>query len=306
MNTISRNVITKVISIDSLFKNNNESSTDFIYKFLNTQKNIKSIKVSSFELPNIWHMFSEKNKTNFFFIDLYNVGNCIETYKIVIPPGNYTSVNIIRFLNLYFKDNGPLKYLKWRLNEETGQLQLMRDKDEKNIEKDFYYELYFNEDKKYVMKPYDTAGWNLGFRKNRYTSKKEDTKKIYDTTTMNTFVCIAENFVESESYYGSSNNAYIFLEIDDFTNQSIHNGQIVSEHGEYTISNNVLARLTVTSGSNTILYSLKNDHIYKKREYHGFMNLDKLRIRLIDKFNRTIDIGEANFSFSLEIEQQYN
>jgi len=307
MNTIPRKVITKVVSLDSLFRNNTESSTDFIYKFLNTQKNIKSIKVSSIELPNVWHVFSEKNKTNYFFLDLFNTGNINwdKKYKIIIPTGNYSATNIIRFLNLYFKENEGLKYLVWRLNDETGQIQLMQDPDETGIGENFNYELYFIDDDKYVPKIFDTAGWNLGFRKNRYISK-ESTRKIYDTKSINTYTYVAENFVESESYYGSSSNTYLFLEIDDFSNQSIHNGQIISDYGEYTISNDVLARITVTSGSNTILYSLKNDHIYKKREYHGFVNIDKLRIRLVDKFNKTIDIGEGNFSLSLEIEQQYN
>lgn len=311
INSIQRKNVRKVISLDSLFREKNDLSSDFTYKFLTTLKNVRSIQLSSIELPNTWYIFSERQGSNYFFIELFNTGNVSydKKYKIIIPSGNYTATNIIRFLNLYFQENEGLKYLKWRINDETGQLQLMvRIEDNVPLitNEDFSYDIVFvDEGEQYVHYMYNTAGWNLGFREQRYSIFYNDSKLIYDTKTLNTFSFTSNAFIESESYFGSSSNTYLFLEIDDFINQSVHNNHIVSEYGPYTTSTNVLARISLTSGSNTLIINTKNDFIFKRREYHGPVNIDKIRIRLLDKFNKIVDLGDGNFSLSLEIEQQY-
>ena len=44
----------------------------------------------------------------------------------------------------------------------------------------------------------------------------------------------------------------------------------------------------------------------KTREYFGPVKLEKLRIRLLNKFGHVIDMNQNDFSISFEIKENYN
>jgi hypothetical protein len=47
------------------------------------------------------------------------------------------------------------------------------------------------------------------------------------------------------------------------------------------------------------------DTIFKKRDYLGPIRLNKLHIRLLNKFGDVVDLNENDFSFSLEVSILY-
>ena len=67
-----------------------------------------------------------------------------------------------------------------------------------------------------------------------------------------------------------------------------------------------MGRITVTSGMNTIVTLDGGDLLFKTREYFGPIRLEKLHIRLIDKFGDPVNLEGSDFSFMLEIEQLYS
>ena len=44
----------------------------------------------------------------------------------------------------------------------------------------------------------------------------------------------------------------------------------------------------------------------KKREYFGPVSIKKLHFKIIDKYNKTIDISKANYSLTLQFEKMNN
>ena len=71
------------------------------------------------------------------------------------------------------------------------------------------------------------------------------------------------------------------------------------------LGNNILARITLTSNAFTIFIDTAQSHVFKKREYFGPVKLEKMRIRLLNKYGDVIDLMDNDYSFLLEITQLY-
>lgn len=145
---------------------------------------------------------------------------------------------------------------------------------------------------------FDTAGWMLGFRKPKYSIKINDT--FFDPYTSG-LVVIYKGFLNSEGIYGGLINTYIFLSIDDFNNN--YKRTVISNNEDFLVSNNILAKIPIGTGSNTLL--VQEDKINKLRQYFGPVNIKKIRIKLLDRFGNIIDLNNNNYTFTLELTQLY-
>lgn len=325
LNPVRRQLITKILSIDSLFRSPSYLSNDYVYQIDTPIKNVVSMKISSVELPNVWYSFSEVNKSNIFTIKLYNVndgsGNFFDAeYDIIIPPGNYTVNAFLGAINNYITNNAVtmpgLDFIIVNVNNARGNVVIRANhytdsnsnplpyyNSGSNVyySPNFYFELLFNYSTFKKTCLYKNAGWMLGFHKESYTVTKTDT--YIDTINGNGLVTY-EGYLESDSYYGSGIFTYGFIEIDDY-NKNYHN-HIITNNNHVPIGDNILGRLSLTSGSNTVVIDTPQDKIFKTREYFGPVTLDKLRIRLVDKHGDPIDINNSNYSLSLELQILYS
>jgi len=271
------------------------------------------MQLTSFEFPNTIYFFSSHNNT--FEILLYNIrsetldssGRPIfinETHTITIPLGNYTATTFVTMINNIFKnmDSIGLKFLQVDLDIQLHIIiranNTPYDNNNTNYSPNFYFKLNFG----ITNTPlYKTAGWIIGFRKETYTIKKENT---YTNIIDSNVPIIYQGYLISESRYGSTIDNYIFLEIDDYHNNFPTN-TFVSINSTSYIGKNILARIVLTSGANTFITDNAGDGILKKREYFGPIKLEKFRIRLLNRFGDVIDINQNDFSFVLELKQLY-
>jgi len=315
----------RVLSIDSLFRKNYHTtkSTDFSYILPDPMNKVTSMKISSIEFPNAWYAFSTENNTNVFVITIYNcptppdvIGpayNSVITHTIRIPDGNYRSDLLATSMNNIFSNirNG-LEYIYFDINEINTKC-IFRTKlagdDTRNLytsdtlPENFYFTLNFE----VSLKPiYKTAGWMLGFKQPFYTVSKNTIQPTialdaapFKTNTYNWYL-------ESESSYGSSVHNYIFLEIDDFNRNFTANTFFSKTVNDAYLGNNIMGRITVTSGMNTVVTMDGGNRLFKTREYSGPIRLEKLHIRLIDKYGDPINLEGNDFSFMLEVEQIYS
>jgi hypothetical protein len=145
---------------------------------------------------------------------------------------------------------------------------------------------------------FDTAGWMFGFRKPTYTMTINDT--FFDPYTTS-YVVTYKGFLGSEGIYGGLINTYLFLCIDDFNNN--YKKTVISNSEKFIVSNDILAKIPIGSGSNTIL--IQEDKINKTREYFGPVNIKKMRIKLLDRFGNIIDLNNNNYTFTLQLTQLY-
>jgi hypothetical protein len=323
------NILTKNISIDTLFRNNydNTVSTDFSFNLPDPIKKVISMRISAMELPNVWPSFSKRNKTNSFKIILYNFIDPLDNkfvakrdFLIKIPTGNYTSLNFINMINSYLLNVGNgLQYLVCTINEINTQTVFRAYNalfdgpaggngldpyytGEANpyYSETFYFSVDFSNDDPTVRR-YQKAGWMLGFKQEYYTTTYSNTYVAVGSPNQNNLLITFNAYLSSESSYGSSVYPYIYLDIDEFQENNRVDSLYHFIGNESVIDNNIIARISISSSQNTILIDNGSDKIFKKRNYIGPITIEKLHIRLINRFGEAIDLVGNDYSFILEI-----
>jgi hypothetical protein len=266
-----RSTITRCINIDTLFRPNYESTkpTDFVFHFPETLDRVVSLKLSAMELPTIPAIDSTTNT--------FTVTNSIDTYTISIPLGTPTIDEIKPVINAQFID------LNVGLNFDALDGKAVFNVDEPDT-----YIINFTPVSCEAVQLARTAGWYMGFRDLTYT---------FDTSLV------------AEAAFGTV-SVYVFLDLDDFNRNYVSN-TIVSTNQRVVaakpspttatsyIGNTVIARIVLSPDSNTFVADNGSDMVFKKREYFGPVRLDKLRVRLLDKFGYVVNLQE-DFSFLLE------
>ena len=336
LNPTDRKVITRNLCIDTLFrKNYNKTvSSNFLHTLPDPITNVISMKVSAVEFPNAWYHFTSENHSNEFTITIYNAPtpktdepepyDDVITHKILIPNGNYQSDLFQIAMNNMFQNIGNgLEYIYFELSELTtncvfrtktsidttqGYEVLTSETNDyvytSTIDKPFYFTLDFRVESDPNRPLYKNAGWMMGFRQPFYEVRY----------TENAITNIIESdgiqrynwYLKSESSYGSSIQSYLFLEIDDFNKNFSTNTLFANTTNETYLGNNIMGRISIDAGINTIITNTASDCVFKKREYFGPVKLEKIHIRLINKFGDPVWFNGNDFSFVLEIEQLYS
>ena len=333
LNPVSdRKTIQNVLCVDTLFRPhyNNTVSTNHTFHLAEPINNVTSIKLSALELPNMWYGFSSHNNSNVFYIKTFNnPENTLDptilkdqVHKIEIPEGNYNAVSFQTMINNMFDRNREgLEFIHVEVDPITTHTRFRVGHDPKNnvnsdsvnpydiinfpgidVNNAFSFTIDFTQPEKtqttHIQQK--SAGWTMGFRKSVY--ERIGSNNSHNDMTMTNKICYG--YLESETSFGSSFYQYVFLEIDDFQ-RNFSSNTIISSKGDSNLGNNILARITVSSGQNTNIIDDGSDLVFKKRNYFGPIRLEKLHIRLLDRFGEVIDLKGNDFSFALEIEKLY-
>lgn len=327
-NVKEMNSIKKVsLSIDSLFRQNYSSTntSNYVFQLPSPIENVLSMKISAVEIPNFWYMFSSLQRNNEFIITVYNykiknnnnIAHIQSTvYPITFPEGNYVNIDFVNFMNAYFLNiEGGLKNIVVEIDVNTGKtifrarhkiddafIPCPFDSTTPYYSPDFYFTLDFRIPD--IERPiYRNMGWTLGFTREFYLVLGENTFStnfIPNTLTNPNHVITFHAYCKSEGTYGNSLYNYIFLDIED-NNKSFTSNEIISCLPDcYVKGNNIIARITVNTTSNSINLTSAADDISKTREYYGPVTISNLHIRLLDKFGELIELNGNNYSFLIE------
>lgn len=152
-------------------------------------------------------------------------------------------------------------------------------------------------------------GWILGFRHPLYTSYSKLTKSPVDwnevgPTDNKELLKIPGCSYVSEGFFECHGPRYLFLVVDDFNNNV--NTNIFSAFNSSILSKNILARISVKG---TVFSILSDDskHITSTiREYFGPVNIEKMRIQLLDEYGRILEMNNMDFSMALNIKSVYD
>ena len=103
INPLLKQTITRIVSIDSQFRNNKKTtlSTNFSFNLSDTLRDVVSIRMNSIHIPKTWYTVSKSYGSNFFYIKGYSAGvnDGLHDYKIEIAPGNYNQTDLISAIN---------------------------------------------------------------------------------------------------------------------------------------------------------------------------------------------------------------
>ncbi len=152
---------------------------------------------------------------------------------------------------------------------------------------------------------YKNAGWMMGFRKDVYDTSGNEPYVSFIATSSTNSVVKYKRYIQSESSYGSTIPQYFFIEIDDF-NRNFTSNTIVAECGNGTyLGNNIVARIPITTSIFNIIHSNPSDLIYKRRDYFGPVKIEKINIKLLDRFGDILDIVNNDYSIAIELTALY-
>ena len=316
------------ICIDTLFRKNytTTKSTDFTYVFPKVINNAVSLKLASLELPIVWNTFSAADRNNTMSISLYSIISPdgftplpdLIDFQIVIPDGNYTQNKFVQTLNNIFNYNSDigLNFL-WCCIDDVTLSTVIRARNSvtENFIKGAFpfdptsdqYSPNFNFHIDFTVKPegatrpaYKNLGWLIGFRETAYSVNSSNTFTSYNSAPL--YAVKYDGYLKSESFFGSTINNYLFIEVDDFQN-NFPTDSIISSNDPYGnyLGKNIIAKVTIRSSVNTILNDNGSDLVFKKRDYFGPVNLEKLKIRVLNRFGDVVNINANDFSLTFEV-----
>lgn len=320
-------IVKRLLSIDTLYRKNYDrtKSTDFTYVLPEPINKVTAMKISAIEFPNSWYAFSSENQSNEFTIRLYNTPTPIDLpdveypayieHVIKIPDGNYRS-DLFSFVlnNIFSNTRNGLEYIFVDVNEidthiyfrtkemgdDTRNIYLNQD-----LPPEFYFTVDFRVSSDLTRPLYKNAGWMMGFRQPFYEARYLETPVAFKSLVQ--FTTLFYNwFLKGETSYGSGIQNYVFLEIDDFNRNYTTNTFFCNTTNDTYLGNNIMGRISVSSGMNTIITNTASDLIFKTREYFGPVKLEKLHVRLLNKYGEPVLLNGNDFSFMLELDVQYS
>ena len=314
INPLAKAKMTKLLNINTLFRKDyySNASTDFVFELPNTINNVISLALETAEIPNTDNIFSSKLKNNEFtieLVDIHTASGGLSSRKrktIQIQDGSYGGGAIVDYLNTQVFDTDPeLRRCACMYNEYSKKINFFIDPDYitdisdgvVNANFTYKYNLDFNVNDKSNRDIQYNMGWLLGYRKQYY--KYDDHYTVGTKTTPN----LSEGF-NADAPYNNKGNKYIYLSVDAFNN---NHSQVILSPFESSAFNdtNILAKLQNRYGDN-FNYESGSFTLGFTRNYFGPVNIRKLRIRLLDEMGRVLDLNNADYSFTLSVQQIYD
>lgn len=182
---------------------------------------------------------------------------------VMLSDGNYTQSDVIDAINAEFVRLELVGFVASRASN-TGKVTIIAPTDITIL-------FLENGDKQPQTA---TLGWTLGFRKSTY-----EHAMIY----------------ESESAFDIIGSRYLFFVVDDYNN-NINNG-FYGAFSESLLNDNILTRIPLLPQSS----ALQPQQPQQTREYFGGVDIQKLKIQLLDEFGRIFEIKD-DYSFCLQFD----
>jgi len=247
--------------------------------------------------PNFWFKLDFNIQDDKSFTDYYKEGG-IYVRKITTQDISYNGQTISAMVDPDPNSNECASSASARTHMTSKTLQCFRPKLDPHTGK-----ITRSNTK---MRPlYKNAGWSIGFYKDKYIVDKPYVSQTRFDPNATYQPLVFNRYVESESSYGSAVTQYFFLELDDY-NRNFTSNTIIAETGGGThLGNNVIARIPLTAPALNTNYTSPSDLIFKQRDYFGPVKIEKLHIRLVDRFGDTLDIQNNDYSIAIELTTTY-
>jgi hypothetical protein len=337
LNRMAISTIKRALNVDTRFRPNyyNSKSTDFVMNIPYKFENVTSMRLASYQLPLTYYSISQQYKNNALVImwesspvpipgePIYD-----RSFLLVLPDGNYkTSFQTGGGVIIENTINGLMAGTD--LSAETGMAFTIDATSGRSIfacnsamdpsgNRLPYGAFYTGAiriicpttvestvvDNSYESAPVTDSrglplflGWQLGFRTAVYEMRGDGVHAIPQAAI-------------SEGVCMISGPQYLFMCIDDFNNNV--NNYYVSAFGASTSSPNIIARLNIQQAISLFgAYNLASGEnlstsLNFSREYFGPVDIQRMRITLVDDFGRVLDLNNMDWSFSLVFECVYS
>jgi hypothetical protein len=300
LNPLNQRTLNKYVNIDTRYRESlyTSQSSDFTLQLPIKINKVVSMQLTSVEIPVSFYGISKNYGNNFLYIQviykLFDDPNELVTDEkvIIYPDGNYSATDFIDNLNALLCPlnidntvtfpNSIFSYIHITLDingngSGSGKVTISPTGTYADNITEIILDFTRDITGKTDIVPISTKiGWNLGFTKQMYMGK-------------NTYT--ADTIIEPATV------RYIYLVVDEFNNSS--NNHFISASSKSILTPNILARIAIKGSYFSLL--MENDYniVSEPRTYFGPIDIQKLRIRLLDEHGRTLDMNNANYSFCL-------
>ena len=287
MTNVVKPVKHKYYNIDTRFRDDyDEYSTisPSFYTITLPQRinDVKSIMACNTEIPLSYYNISKSLGNNSLQIIRKN-DNLSKT--IVVPDGNYDASGLIQKMNTEL-DNVGFTDISFNINNHSSFITT-------NI-----YTFHFTI--KTTMTSSGTSQ-NTDFDKFNFKSKLGWLLGFRNITYIDNRSLISESFIDLNG------PRYIYLVVDEFN--SGNENSFISPLYTSLLNKNILAKISIDNkhyGFGTI-FTANNFNgflLTDKRSYNGKVDLQRLKIQLVNEIGIPIDLNGLDFSFTLEIEYE--
>jgi hypothetical protein len=250
----------RIINVDSEFRTDARMSpANFYFKVVPPIKNVIRIRMASLELQNTFYTFTTLRG---------NTSLRLTDYTVDISEGNYTPQQLIKAIKTVMDAQTPSPQYDISLNPVNGLVTI-------NNLAATAFTMDFSTT--YPVPFFWGLGYNLGFRKQTYSSKTTYT---------------------SESVINTSPDPYIFLQINDFNNveQQLYKGEKLE----------AFAKIILTNGKFTETFDDTRNFLTKEIIFSQPTNISNLEIRLVDRYGNPIQTPLSEWSMALEVTDVMN
>ena len=331
LNPVAMSTIKRAVNVDTRFRSNyyTTKSTDFVFNIPYKFENVTSMSVATYELPLTYYAISQQYENNCILFEWESASSTVgfdKQYTLLIPDGNYnasfqsgggapieTTINGILSGTDLVKETG----LAFSVDKTSGRsifacnsIAPVSGPYTKSMRIVFNVKASIdrtaasatgNSSSQSDTRPLPYfLGWQLGFR----TAMYELGGGIDASGNASPQAAISEGICLI------TGPQYVFLCIDDYNNNV--NNYYASAFGSSTIAPNIIARLNIkqqinSAGAYGVVSgeSLSTSLTYS-REYFGPVDIQRMRITLVDDFGRVLDLNNMDWSFALMFECVYS
>jgi hypothetical protein len=179
------------------------------------------------------------------------------------------------------------------------------------------YSVDFNPSKISIKR---SLGWSLGFRNKKYDGacQPKASTLITNTTIVPTITYLNTykygpieylGFYSGNVPYGDAESDYNYIYVNEFTGN--YNDTLLASLEKTYLAKSILARLQINTGFYDVQFTDSNQGntdtiLGKQRDYFGPVNIEKLHIKIIDKFGVVSDNINVNYSLTFQFETLYS
>ncbi len=326
----------RMLVIDSQFRQvindeNPSSSTDFTMDLSEPLNDLVTMKLFSIQIPYTWYTIDEKIGTNLFYID---------EDKYTIEPGNYTPQQLVDEINLTingenFNYDNSNNYIKFYYREQNGKISIESTYNElKKI-------VFFNFTHFLYSKINNNLGHIMGFQKMEYIIDKENkirAEGIVDLYGPKYLLIVIDDYNQNHvnsgliniydnpnislklpSYFDTSiptncnnnNVEYLPQEPRQLTQKQLYSLNQIQENKDNfsnyrqnaPVTTDVFAFMPIKHSTTGLPFVEFGGSLQSNvRNYFGPVNINRLRIRLMDDKGNIVNLNNANWSFGIVCE----
>jgi hypothetical protein len=284
INPLKKRTTRQNLNIDTRFRDNyyGSSSSNFHFDLPIKFSDVMQVQLSAFEMPFSYYNISKQMGNNFFSITLDSAPSV--PYIITVPDGNYTAAGLVAYLNNLVNPPPGIQFIYNIDASGNGSGQLVIGTTGAGVGAftlNFNNDIYGNPD---TINPLPLKlGWMLGFRNGSYSGNN--------------------NYV-GEGLVDLSGQKYLYLVVDDYNNNV--NNSFFSAFNSSILNKNILARISFQPSPFGNVAQNNLSLITTPRQYFGPVDIQKLKIQLLDEYGRVIEMNNMDYSFCLTFVSVYD